>query len=230
MAWPGRSGLHGRLLSAPEAAVLEALAESGAGVPRPGRRGMEDRRRLPVGQRESEAQAGGAVREYLPAQHRRAGTGATRRPAAGGHRAAPGRGVDSGPRRRGVHPGGPGTQGLPGGLLGRSRRLVGEVRRVGSAAEREGDPGIRHLAHERDRAGAVRAQRAGADRARPRSADRQVFRQSRRDAGGAGEAGPDQGAVRRLGLRRDRRAARSCAGSTTTCSTPRGPGASMART
>ena len=34
----------------------------GAGFPRPGRRGMEDRRRLPVGQRESEAQAGGAVR------------------------------------------------------------------------------------------------------------------------------------------------------------------------
>ncbi len=42
------------------------------------------------------------------------------------------------------------------------------------------------------------------DRARPRSADRQVLRQSRRDAGGAGEAGPDQGAVRRLGLRRYR--------------------------
>jgi hypothetical protein len=70
---------------------------------------------------------------------------------------------------------GPGTQGLPGGLLGRSRRLVGEVRRVGSAAEREGDPGIRHLAHERDRAGAVRAQRAGADGARPRSLTDKYF-------------------------------------------------------
>ena len=72
--------------------------------------GMEDRRRVPVGQRESEAQAGGAIREYhqrnidaleqVQPEDLPPAVSIEPRLGAGG----------SGPRRRGVHPAGPGTQ------------------------------------------------------------------------------------------------------------------------
>ena len=201
MARPGRSGLHGRLAGRAGIGSAAGPGRSGTGFPGPGRWPMEDCGRLPVGQRQGQAAAGRGLRQRVPQQHRRTRKGAARGPGTGGDRAAPGRGVDSGARRRGLHPAGAGIEGLPGELLGRGRGLVGALQRVGSAAERAGDPGIRHLAHERDRVGAVRAERAGADRARPRPADRPLRRQSRRNTGGAGAPGPDQGALRGLGLR-----------------------------
>jgi N12 class adenine-specific DNA methylase len=171
---------------------------SGAGVPRPGRRGMEDRRRLPVGQRQGEAQAGGAVREYLPRN-----IDALEQvqpedlpPAAIEPRLGavwiPAVDVEafiqqvwnSRTARWATRPKpAPGRCATPSGKraqnvkvtqeFGTSRmnaiELVQCALNVQVPTVRDRDPG-----------------------------DRQVFRQSRRDAGGAREAGPDQGAVRRL--------------------------------
>jgi hypothetical protein len=115
--WRGRvdPAYMAGLLAAPEAAVLAALAEAGHIFLDPADGHWKTADDYLSGNVKAKLKQAVLSGRSLPAQHRRAGTGAARRPATGGHRAASGRGVDSGPRRRGVHPAGPGTQGLPGG-------------------------------------------------------------------------------------------------------------------
>ena len=119
-------------------------------------------------------------------------------------------------------------------LHGRGWCLVGDLPASGEARQNvKVTQEWGTLANERDRAGAVRALNVQVPTVRdrhPLTEDRYVVNPGG-NAGSAREArGADQGPLRRPGPSRKTSAASGCAGSTTTCSTPRGRGISMART
>ncbi|WP_409450890.1 Eco57I restriction-modification methylase domain-containing protein [Diaphorobacter sp.] len=198
--WPGRSRLHGPAAVGARGRSAGHALRGRADLPGSGRRRLEDRGRLPVGQRQGQAQAGCPLGPGPAPQCGSAGARAARGPAARFHRAAPGRGLDTGGRRRGLHPRSAGAQGLPGVVLGRGRGLVGDLPRMERPTQRQGDPGMGHSADERHRAGAGRAERAGTDGARPRSGHGPLPRQSSGNAGGAGEVRVAQGPLRGMGF------------------------------
>jgi hypothetical protein len=89
-------------------------------------------------------------------------------------------------------------------VLGRGRRLVGALPRVERAPERQGDAGVRHLADERHRVGAG-ALNVQVPTVRDRDPERTATIVNPDETLAAREKlGADQGALRGLGLRRQR--------------------------